>query len=78
MIKEYSLIINARKKLWLQKEISFDEVVVLAYGLVENKVTYTVVYKKGNGQKPEGIMVKGDVVKVKDEMIFVVSQTNRS
>lgn len=78
MTKEYSLIVNARKKVWLQKEISFDEVVVLAFGLVENIVTYTVIFKKGKNQKPSGIMVKGDKVKVKDGMVFNVTQTNRS
>jgi len=77
-IKEYSLIVNAREKLWLQKEISFEEIVVLGFGLVEGIVMYTVTYRKGDNNKHEGIMVRGDIVKIKDGMIFNVTQTNRS
>ena len=40
--------------------------------------TYTVKYKKGDNQKPEGQLVKGDSVKVKDGMTFSVSRTGQS
>lgn len=78
--KEFTIIVNAREKLWFHKSISFEQVVVLAFGLVENNIstTYTVTYKKGDNNKPEGIIVKGDEVKVKDGIRFNVTQTNRS
>jgi hypothetical protein len=75
---DYSIIVNAREKMWLHDEINFDEVVVLAYGLVQNTISYTVTYKKGHGNKPEGIMVKGDSIKVHNGMLFNVIQTSRS
>ncbi len=78
--KEFTIIVNAREKLWLQKIISFEQIVVLAFGLVQDYVNtiYTVTYKKGDNNKPEGIIVKGDEVKVKDGMRFNVTQTSRS
>jgi hypothetical protein len=78
--KEFNISVNSRDKVWLEKKITFDEVVVLAFGAIsiEPNVSYTVAYKKGDNNKPEGIMVKGDEVKVKDEMRFNVTQTNRS
>ena len=78
--KEYIILVNAREKVWNEKEISFDQVVILAFGTISNdpNVSYTVTYKKGDNDKPEGIMVKGDEVKVKDGIRFNVTQTNRS
>lgn len=78
--KEYTILVNAREKVWNDKIISFDQVVILAFGSISNdpNVSYTVTYKKGDNNKPEGILVKGDEVKVKDEMRFNVTQANRS
>jgi len=48
--------------------LSFDEVVRLAGKPVGP--LYTVTYKKAGGQKTEGSMRVGDVVKIKDGTIF--------
>lgn len=76
--KEYNIIVNAREKTWIHNEINYDEIVILACGLVENTVSYTVIFKKGEEKKPVGIMVSGDSIKVKDGMVFNVTQTSRS
>jgi len=78
--KEYDIIVNAREKKWFEKKISFEQVVVLAFGIYEpnGSTSYTVTYKRGEDSKPEGSMVPGDVVPVKDKMIFNVSKTNKS
>lgn len=78
--KEYKIIVNAREKIWNEKKISFDEVVVLAFGEISPNpnVVYTVTYKKGNGNKPEGTIDRGENVKVKNGMIFNVTQTDKS
>lgn len=78
--KEITILVNAREKVWTEKNISYDEVVILAFGSISTdpNVSYTITYKKGDNNKPEGIMVKGDEVKVKDGMRFNVTQTNRS
>ena len=78
--KEFDIIVNAREKKWYDKKISFEQVVVLAFGIFENNgnTSYTVTYKRGEDKKPEGSMVIGDTIPVKDKMIFNVSKTNKS
>lgn len=74
------IIVNGRAKQWSKKLISFEEVVVLAFGSYNNNpnVCYTVTYSKGHHSKPEGSMVKGQEVKVKRKMIFNVTATDKS
>lgn len=78
--KEYTIFVNGREKMWLEKNINFEQVVILGFGTFENNqsTAYTVTYKKGEDKKSEGSMVLGDIIHVKDKMIFNVSQTNRS
>lgn len=75
-----TLIVNARPKLWNKRTISFEEVVILAFGSYDpnpNRV-YTVTYSNGVPPKPEGTMVKGQVISVKDKTNFDVSSTDKS
>lgn len=78
--KEVTIIVNTREKKWDKKEISYEEVVVLAFGsYTENDtVVYTVTYSKGHNDNHEGSLIKGESVKVKEGMIFNVTQTNKS
>lgn len=78
--KDYVLIVNGREKEWNNKQISFKEVVILAFGSYEdnNRTCYTVTYTRGNNNKPEGSMVSGDIIKVKNKMIFNVTTTDKS
>lgn len=80
MAKIECVIVNAREKQWTKGEISFEDVVTLQYGSVSNdpNVRYTVNYKRGVPSKPEGSMVRGEVISVKNKMIFNVTQTNKS
>lgn len=75
-----TLIVNGRPKPWEEREITFEQVVVLAFGTYDpnpNKV-YTVTFDRGPHQNPEGSMVKGDKVLVKNKMIFNVTCTDKS
>lgn len=74
------VIVNAREKAWNKDTISFDEVVILAYGEVSTNpnVMYTMDYKRGVPSMPEGSMVKGKEIYVKNKMIFNVTPTNKS
>lgn len=78
--KDYTIFVNTREHTWTDKEISFEQVIILHYGSISNdpKVIYTVTYKKGHGDKPEGSMVKGTIIKVKNEMRFNVSDSINS
>ena len=74
------IIVNGREKPWEEKTISFIQVVTLAFGAGDNNPNrvYTVTYCKGPEPKPEGTMVKGSVVSVKNKMIFNVTATDKS
>ena len=74
------IIVNGRERSWDKHLISFEEVVKLAFdNYVDNGNTlYTVTYKRGPEQNPEGTMVKGDRVFVKHKMIFNVTSTDKS
>ena len=39
---------------------------------------FTVTYTRGEGHKPQGTLVEGETVKVKDGMIFNVTATDKS
>ncbi|SRX76469.1 multiubiquitin domain-containing protein [Aequorivita antarctica] len=74
------VIVNSKPKDWTKVTISFEEVVILAYGKISTdpNVIYTVNYINGVPSKPEGSMLKGDVISVKNKMIFNVTETNKS
>jgi hypothetical protein len=77
--KEFTIVVNARQKPWNKKEISFDEVVTLAFGTPNyDTAVYTVTYQKGEDKKPKGSLTLGDSVHVKDGMIFDVIRTDKS
>ncbi|MFA6896875.1 MAG: multiubiquitin domain-containing protein [Patescibacteria group bacterium] len=77
--KESTIIVNGREKIVTGKELTFTQIVELAFGPSTNPNTiYTVIYKKGDNDKPEGTMVNGDKVKIKNKMIFNVTATDKS
>ena len=78
--KSTIIIVNGRPKEVTAKELSFMEVVRLAFDdAVFNETTiYTVTFKRGHGNKPEGTLVEGESVKVKEGMIFNVARTDKS
>ncbi|MFZ5693227.1 MAG: multiubiquitin domain-containing protein [Pseudomonadota bacterium] len=77
---DVTIIVNARQKKWEKKKISFDQVVKLAYPTppAGQCIVYTVTYHNGPRANPEGTMVDGDKVKVKDGMVFNVQYTDKS
>lgn len=74
------LLVNLEEKLWAEKTITFEQVIVLAYGTYDNNEDkgYTVTYDRGPHQNPEGTIVKSERVFVKNKMIFNVKQTGKS
>ena len=71
---------NTEEKRWDEKKISYEQVIVLAFGSYEkdDKIAYTVDYLKGSDSHHEGSLTEGKDVPVKNGMIFNVSRTNRS
>lgn len=74
------IIVNGSPKSWVKKEITFVEVIILAFGTYVDKLTmvYTVAYEDGPKQNPEGSLIKGKAVFVKKKMIFHATATDKS
>lgn len=78
--KVYMIFVNGRKKEVSTKTLSFDQVVALAFNPVPvgPNVQFTVTYRKGPRKNHEGSMTEGETVRIKDGMIFDVTETNKS
>jgi hypothetical protein len=81
MEKIVTIIVEGTPREWPKDEkISFEQVVIWVfpdYSPSDGRA-YTVTFERGEGEKPEGQLVKGSSVKVKDGMIFHVSRTGES
>lgn len=78
--KQVTIIVNARPERVSKEEISYAEVVFLAFPNppTGDNVSFIVTYRRGHGDKPEGTLIPGQTVKVKNGMIFDVSPNNKS
>jgi hypothetical protein len=79
--KTTTIIVDGTPHEWDQNEISYEQVVDLAYDgnpPTGEMIEITVGYRRGHGNKPEGDLEPGQSVKVKDGMIFDVTATDRS
>ncbi|MDO8513388.1 MAG: multiubiquitin domain-containing protein [bacterium] len=77
--KTTTIYVNGREEQVTGKMITFQRVIEIAFGNYEENenIVYTVSYSKGN-DPDEGTMVKGDEVKVKKDMIFNATRTDKS
>ena len=78
--KTVTIIVEGTPHEWPKGEITYAEVVTLEVPdyLQHPEITYSVKYKNGHGNKPEGILLPGGSVKIKEGMIFSVSETGQS
>lgn len=78
--KTVTIIVNGEEKTVEKDELTFEEVVDLAFDPrpTGEMMVFTVTYRRGHGNKPEGTLTEGDSVKVKDGMIFNVTATDKS
>jgi hypothetical protein len=79
-MKDISIVVNGTQKIVQKEDFTFDDIVKLAF---ENppygdNTLFSVTYRRGHGNKPEGILAAGESVKVKDGMIFDVTPTDKS
>lgn len=78
--KSLTIIVNGRKREVTAKELSFEEIVNLAFDNnppTGPNVLITVTYSKGEHDK-QGTLLPGNSVKIKEGMIFNVIPTDKS
>lgn len=75
-----NIIVEGVPHEWPKGEITYAEVVTLEVPTYPQhpEITYTVTYKRGHGNKPEGILSPGASVRVKEGMIFNVAETGQA
>lgn len=78
--KQVTIIVNGTPEKVEKEEITYKEVVTFAFPDFPQhpERNYSVKYKRGHGEKPDGILSPGGTVKVKDKMIFDVTPTGQS
>jgi Multiubiquitin len=78
--KNVTIIVEGSPHEWPKGDITYAEVVTLEVPDYPQHpdITYSVKYKDGHGNKPEGVLSPGATVKVKERMVFSVSETGQS
>jgi hypothetical protein len=79
--KTVTIVVEGSPHEWpMNDDISYTQVVTLEVPdyAQHPDITYAVTYRNGHGNKPEGILVAGATVKVKEGMIFSVSESGQS
>jgi Multiubiquitin len=77
---EFTIVVNGQQKVVTEHELSFDEVVSLAYDgnpPMGDNWEFTVTFRKAHGNK-QGSLVEGQTVKVQDGTVFNVTGTDKS
>ena len=74
------IVVNAEPHLVHEDRLTFEQVVRLAFAdaVFSDQVVYTVTYKRGPHQNPEGSLVAGESVFIKKGMIFNAKRTDKS
>lgn len=79
--KDVTVIVNAEPHVVAKDDLSFTDVVNLAYNNSPpqgDNWEFTVTYRRGTGNKPEGTLLEGESVKAQDKMVFNVRATDKS
>lgn len=78
--KGFRIIVDGTPHVIQTEEITFDEIVDIAYpsGGRGDLITYTVSFYEGGGRPAEGSLIEGEKVKIKDGTVFNVTRTDRS
>ena len=79
-VREFTIIVNGRPKEVTTKDLLFDQIVSLAFSPVPTgpNILFTVTYGHGPKANPEGTLLEGETVKIKDRMVFSVTATDKS
>ncbi len=78
--KSFDIIVNGTHHTVPNDDVSFDQVVDIAYpdGGRGPLIKYTVNFYNGAGRPPEGKLTEGEEAKAKDGTVFNVTRTDRS
>lgn len=74
-----TIIVNAEQKIIENDKVSYDEIVHIAFpSITGTNLGFTVSYSHGPEQNVGGLMSKGSIVFIKQNMVFDVTATHKS
>lgn len=78
--KDFTIIVNGRKKTVEKQHVSYEEMVKLAFDTPPTgvNIVFTIVFREGPHNNSSGTLKPGKSVKVQDGMIFDVTATDKS
>ena len=78
--KAVTIIVEGTPHEWPEEYITYAQVVTLEVPDYSQhpEITYAIKYKDGPRNKPEGVLSPGASVKVRERMLFSVSETGQS
>lgn len=77
---EYQIVVNGREKIVHTDKVSFEDILHLAFDPVPSgpNWVFTVTYRHAAGPRPDGTLVKGETVMIKDDTVFHATATDKS
>lgn len=77
--RHYKIVVNTREKTVDHRELTFAEVVALAFvGAHGTDVVFTVTYHRATAPHRDGNLSEGGTVTIKNGTLFDVTRTRRS
>ena len=78
--KTFSITVNGRQRQVERDELSFDDLVDLAFGDSAKgpQIVFTITFREAAGRIPEGELDEGQRLKVRDGTIINVTRTDQS
>ena len=78
--KGFSIVVNGREKTVRDEELTFRQLVALAFDdpPTGEFICFTITYRHAAGRKPEGTLIEGKSVKVRDGTVINVTVTDKS
>lgn len=79
-VRSVIIIVNGRRKTVEARELTFEQVVALAFDTppIGENIVFTVTYTNGPPLRPEGSLIQGQSVPIKNRMVFNVTATDKS
>ncbi len=76
----FEIFVNGREKFVKSDELTYEEVVKLAFDSIPSgpDISITVSFRNGAGRPPEGTLRPGQSAKIQDGTVFDATPTKRS
>lgn len=78
--REFTIVVNGQKKVVHSRKLTFMQLVALAFNPVPSgpNWVFTITYRNGPPSNPQGTLVEGQSIRIKNGMVFNVTATDKS